>query len=185
MRHSFRWKEPDVWNNKTCSNHSSYDLTNTQFGVATEAEGNRTVQFTLKPVFRSCGPNAKRRMRPMKLLQAFVLFALFATVLSAADVAGQWMGRIVSREGGTRTVYFVFQTEGNRLTGAMTDAHGDNPISDGKIAGNVVSFTINYSLSGTPVKRIYRGTFEGDALRMTYQSEDGETRREFVINRMK
>jgi hypothetical protein len=67
----------------------------------------------------------------------------------------------------------------------MTDAHGDNTISDGKIAGNEVSFTINYSLSETAVKRIYRGTLEGDALRMTYQSEDGETRGEFVINRIK
>jgi hypothetical protein len=112
------------------------------------------------------------------------MLALFLTALSAADIAGKWMGRIVGRERG-RTVYFVFQTEGNRLTGAMTDAHGDNPISDGKIAGNEVSFTINYSLSGTPVKRIYRGTIEGDALRMTYQSEDGETRRELVIKRMK
>jgi hypothetical protein len=121
----------------------------------------------------------------MKLLSAVALLALFTTALSAADIAGKWMGRIVSREGGTRTVYFVFQTEGNRLTGTMTDAHGDNPISDGKIAGNEVSFTINYSLSGTPVKRIYRGTMEGEALRMTYQSEDGKTRREFVINRMK
>jgi hypothetical protein len=113
------------------------------------------------------------------------MLAALAAMLSAADVAGEWMGRIVSREGGSRTVYFVFQTQGNGLTGAMTDAHGDNPISDGKIAGNEVSFTINYSLSGTAVKRIYHGVLEGDTLRMTYQSEDGETKREFSINRMK
>jgi hypothetical protein len=41
----------DLFNHKTWSNPSSQDLSNTQFGVITNADGNRTMQFGLKLVF--------------------------------------------------------------------------------------------------------------------------------------
>jgi hypothetical protein len=48
---AFRWEIYDLFNLKTWSNPVSLDLANNQFGVVTNASGNRTMQASLKLVF--------------------------------------------------------------------------------------------------------------------------------------
>jgi hypothetical protein len=47
----FRWEIYDLFNLKTWSNPVSLDLANNQFGVVTNASGNRTMQAGLKLIF--------------------------------------------------------------------------------------------------------------------------------------
>jgi hypothetical protein len=51
MNLDLRWEVYDLLNHKTWARPTSQDLANTQFGVITNAEGNRTMQFGLKLVF--------------------------------------------------------------------------------------------------------------------------------------
>lgn len=114
---------------------------------------------------------------------AMVALTVIGTLALGADVRGKWKGSVIGREG-ARALYFVFETEGERLTGKMIDAHGDNIIRDGRIAGDQLSFTLVYDLSGDKIKRIYRGTLSGDEIQFTCQAENGENRREFTARRM-
>jgi hypothetical protein len=50
-RIDFRWEVYDLFNHHTWSRPDSLDLANTQFGKITNAEGNRTMQFSLKLAF--------------------------------------------------------------------------------------------------------------------------------------
>src|SRR5260370_42127700 len=47
----FRWEMYDLFNLKTWNNPASADLSNSLFGVVTNASGNRTMQGGLKLVF--------------------------------------------------------------------------------------------------------------------------------------
>ena len=47
----FRWEIYDMFNLKTWNNPVSADLSNSQFGVVTNASGNRTMQGGLKLIF--------------------------------------------------------------------------------------------------------------------------------------
>jgi hypothetical protein len=44
---------------------------------------------------------------------------------------------------------------------------GDNPISDGKISGDEISFTVKVSFNGNDVTLLYKGKVSGDELKMT------------------
>jgi hypothetical protein len=50
-RLEFRWEVFDLFNHHTWSRPDSLDLANTQFGKITNAEGNRSMQFSLKLAF--------------------------------------------------------------------------------------------------------------------------------------
>jgi hypothetical protein len=114
---------------------------------------------------------------------AIVVLTIFSALALGAGVRGKWKGSVIGREG-ARAVYFLFEAEGERLTGKMIDNHGDNLISEGKIEGDQLSFTIVYDLSGDKVKRVYRGTLSGDEIHFTCQAENGENRRDFTVRRM-
>jgi hypothetical protein len=51
VRLDFRWEIYNIFNLKTWSNPASADLANTQFGIVTNASGNRTMQMGLKLIF--------------------------------------------------------------------------------------------------------------------------------------
>jgi hypothetical protein len=110
--------------------------------------------------------------------------AVCGVLALGADVRDKWKGSVAGREG-ARALYFVFDTEGERLTGKMIDAHGDNFIRDGRIAGDQLSFTIAYDLSGDTIKRFCRGTLSGDEIQFSCQADNGENRREFIVRRMR
>jgi hypothetical protein len=119
----------------------------------------------------------------LRLWTAIVLLTVFSALALGAGVQGKWKGRVLGREG-PRAVYFLLEADGERLTGKMVDGHGDNPISEGRITGDQLSFTIVYDFSGDKVKRLYRGTLSGDEIHFTCQAESGENKKEFTARRM-
>jgi len=121
-------------------------------------------------------------------LSRFVLLtlclALAAIAVYAADVSGKWVAQVPGRNGEMREMTFTFKVAGDQLSGTITTARGDNPISDGKVAGDTISFTQALSFNGNDMKFLYKGKVSGDEIKFTREREGGEGRtQEFTAKR--
>jgi hypothetical protein len=113
---------------------------------------------------------------------------LFAAMSSAwaADIDGKWTAQVPGRGGQTREQTFTFKAEGDKLTGTVSGMQGDNPISDGKISGDEVSFTVKVSFNGNDVTLLYKGKVSGDEIKMTRTRQGGDQPvQEFTAKRVK
>jgi hypothetical protein len=103
----------------------------------------------------------------------FVAFLAACIVLSgisiahAADPTGKWVAQVPGREGQTREVTITLKAEGEKLTGTVSGRQGDNPIADGQIKGDDVSFTVAQNFQGNEVKVSYKGKVSGDEIKFT------------------
>ena len=120
-----------------------------------------------------------------------VLLAVTSFVL-AADLNGKWVAQVPGRDGQTRETTFNFKVEGEKLTGTVSGRQGDNPISDGKISGDTITFTVTASAQGNEVKFVYQGKVTGDEIKFTRTREGGggggggnRPAQEFVAKRAK
>ncbi len=96
-----------------------------------------------------------------------ILMAAFAVAAMAADIAGTWKA---TAEGPNGTIErtFVFKVDGNKLTGETTSAMlGKSTITDGKVDGDNLSFTITADFQGTEMKLSYKGKVSGADLHLT------------------
>lgn len=82
-----------------------------------------------------------------------VAFPVLTTSAWAADVTGTWIRKMTQ----TQTV-FKFREEGTKLTGTVTDSHGETAISEGRIDGDEISFVVVRRSGADEIKMIYRGT---------------------------
>lgn len=111
----------------------------------------------------------------MKAALRFILTALIATVLVwAADVTGKWTAEVQGRGGNTMTVTMNLKADGNTLTGTVSGRNGETDISDGKIDGNNLSFTVVREFNGNQFKQNYKGTLNGDTIHFTVTMEGGQ-----------
>ena len=77
-----------------------------------------------------------------RILSILAILAAFAAVAMAADISGTWKGT-AENQGGTIERTFVFKVDGTKLTGETTsEMMGKSVITDGKIDGDNISFTI-------------------------------------------
>jgi hypothetical protein len=90
----------------------------------------------------------------------------------AADVTGKWTAQIPGRQGTTETT-FNFKVEGAKLTGTVSSPQGENPISDGKVSGDDISFTMTMSFGGNEIKFLYKGKVSGNEIKFTREREGG------------
>jgi len=109
-----------------------------------------------------------------KLLTMTFLLALLSLTALAAGIDGKWAAQVPGRDGETREVTFNFKADGDTLTGTVTSPRGDMPISEGKIAGDDVSFSLTLEFGGNQVKLLYKGTISGDEIKFTRQREGGQ-----------
>jgi len=107
---------------------------------------------------------------------------ILAVAALAADVTGKWVAQVPGRDGQVREVTFNFKVEGDKLTGTMSTRMGETPISDGKVSGDEISFTVTLSFGGNEVRMNYKGKVEGDQIRFTREVE-GRPPQEFVAKR--
>jgi hypothetical protein len=122
--------------------------------------------------------------RALFLSVCFVLAAL--SLAWAADVNGKWTAQVPGRGGQTRETTFTFKAEGEKLTGTVSGMQGDNPISDGKISGDEISFTVKVSFNGNDVVLLYKGKVSGDEIKMTRTRQGGDQPgQEFTAKRAK
>ncbi|MFH1185782.1 MAG: hypothetical protein V1755_12215, partial [Chloroflexota bacterium] len=68
------------------------------------------------------------------------ILTLFAGSAAAADVDGKWTAQVPGFQGDTIDITFTFKAEGAKLTGTVGSPMGEQPISEGKIGGEDLSF---------------------------------------------
>lgn len=92
----------------------------------------------------------------MKTL-AFGLLLAVAGPAFAHDIDGKWTGSIDTPNGPV-AISYTFKANGATLTGATAGPDGKEiPISDGKIAGNKVSFALTLDFGQGPATFNYTG----------------------------
>jgi len=98
--------------------------------------------------------------------RVLILMAAFAVAAVAADIAGTW--KATAGPNGSMERTFVFKVDGNKLTGETTSTMlGKSIITDGKVDGDNLSFTITADLQGTELKLNYKGKVSGADLHLT------------------
>jgi hypothetical protein len=101
----------------------------------------------------------------MKLL--LILIALFAVSASAADATGNWKATAESQNG-TIERTFTFKVDGTKLTGeTSSEMMGKSTITDGKIEGDNLSFTIKVKFQDQDMTLNYKGKVSGDTMKLT------------------
>src|SRR5260370_42312522 len=95
------------------------------------------------------------------LLPTVLLCIIFAGVALAADISGNWSGTMQMGDNPISLTY-AFKQDGEKVTGSVTTPHGDAiPLSDGKIAGDKISFYVQGDMGGTPAKFSSEGLIKG------------------------
>ncbi len=131
----------------------------------------------------------------MSALLAVITIALYAGVVAAADINGQWTAPATSPSGspmGDRI--FTFKVDGNKLTGTTvtqrtvnatfvvegmpkmvgkltTQSDSPTEISDGKISGDEISFTTVNKMGPMEMKTTYSGKISGDGISLTAETK--------------
>jgi len=88
-------------------------------------------------------------------------------------VTGKWSAELKGRGGQTREITFTFKTEGDHLTGTVSGQGGDVGISDGKVDGSTITFSVVREFQGNTIKIIYTGKVAGDEINFKSQREGG------------
>ena len=96
---------------------------------------------------------------------------LFSAALLAGDVSGIWTAQIQGRDGGMQDLSFRFVQTGDKLTGKMYGDNASTPISDAKISGDQISFTVRSELNGQLNKVVYTGTVTGSEIHLKRERE--------------
>ena len=108
------------------------------------------------------------------MLFSMTLFCLFALGAQAADVSGQWLAQIPGRDGATMETTFTFKVSGAQLTGSMENQYGERQISEGKVSGNDISFTVKIDFNGNEMTFLYKGKLAGDEIKFNRERKGGE-----------
>ena len=107
-----------------------------------------------------------------KLLFVMTILLVASFALMAADVSGKWTFEQPGRGGNPgRPVTITLKADGSTLTGTMPaggrGGAGDPiAISDGKIDGNNVSFTVKRETQNGTMVQKYEGVVSGDELKL-------------------
>jgi hypothetical protein len=99
------------------------------------------------------------------------LLALVAFVLCAwgADPTGTWKGSIETPNGAFENT-FTFKADGAKLTGSVdAGAMGKSDISDGKVDGDKISFTVVRDFNGQEFRMNYKGAVAADEIKLTIE----------------
>jgi|SRR5260370_21441278 hypothetical protein len=102
-----------------------------------------------------------------------VLFALFAFSALAADISGNWKATAEGPNGALERT-FTFKQDGNKVTGeTMSSFTGKSTITDGKVEGDTVTFTIAAKIGDQDVTLSYKGKIAGAEIKFTSEISGG------------
>jgi hypothetical protein len=108
----------------------------------------------------------------MKFRLALLSCAL-AVMVYAADATGRWSFETQGRNG-PATQTLSLKQDGGSLTGTLTGGRGGEvQISDGKVDGDHVSFTVVREFRGNQMSIKYHGVISGDELKLTIDTGRG------------
>jgi hypothetical protein len=112
-----------------------------------------------------------RDMKTSLLALLALLCLTFAA--NAASVDGKWTADVPGRNGTPQTNTFTLKGDGDKVTGSVANQRGDSPISDGKLAGDTLTFTVVRNFNGNEVKSTYTGKVKADSIDFTVDNGRG------------
>jgi hypothetical protein len=99
-------------------------------------------------------------------------------------VSGTWAASFETQVG-TQTYTYELHVQGGTLTGKTKgNLTGENPLSDGKVDGNKISFVEKAMYQGMPLVFNYAGELKGDEIHFKRELM-GFPAEEFVAKRVK
>ena len=111
----------------------------------------------------------------MRKLLVTALLGIFATVCFAADVTGTWKAEVPGRGGNMQTTTIVLKQDGAKLTGTLDGGRGGAvEITNGKVEGDTVSFTVVRNFNGNEIKQNFKGTASGSEIKFSRTMEGGQ-----------
>ena len=113
-----------------------------------------------------------------------ILFMALAgvTLLLAADPSGTWNGDQPGRDGGTYNITFKLKAEGTKLTGTMGSEQFEQPIQNGEIHGDDISFTVHLEFGGG-IDLKYTGKVAADKIDFKVQRSGDDKGEPFVARK--
>jgi len=105
----------------------------------------------------------------------FALLAATAMTAFGADISGNWKAT-ADFGGQTMERTFTFKVDGNKVTGETTSSMmGKSAITDGKVDGDNVSFTITVKFQENETKLNYKGKVNaaGNEIKFTVEGIQG------------
>ena len=102
-----------------------------------------------------------------------VLLALCAFSALAADISGNWKATAEGPNGPMERT-FTFKQDGNKVTGETTSTFtGKSTITDGKVDGDTVTFTIQAKFGDQEVTLSYKGKIAASEIQFTAEMAGG------------
>ena len=100
-----------------------------------------------------------------------ILIAALSAAALASDISGNWKATADGPNGAMERT-FVFKVDGNKVTGETTSSlMGKSTITDGKVEGDTVTFTITAKLQDNEMKLTYTGKIKDNEI--VFQSSAG------------
>ncbi len=84
----------------------------------------------------------------------------------AADLTGKWVAKMQTPNGDTREMVMNLKADGEKLTGTVGGMRGDAEITDGKIAGDDVSWVVVRNFNGNEFRQEYKGKVSGKEMKL-------------------
>jgi enterochelin esterase-like enzyme len=117
-------------------------------------------------------------MQTMKYPLILVTLAAFQLAALAADVTGTWKAEFDTQIGVQKYTYILKQ-DGNGVTGkansVVGDAKNESQLTEGKIAGDTVSFVELLNFQGNDLRITYKGKVSGNEIKFTREVGDVAT----------
>ena len=102
----------------------------------------------------------------MKIYALVIGLLLLAVPAFAADVDGNWTGSVDTPNGAVQ-IGFTFKADGNTLAGSVTGPDGmPFTIKDGKIDGNIISFSVDLNMGANAFTLAYTGVVSPEEIKM-------------------
>jgi hypothetical protein len=102
-----------------------------------------------------------------KAITSSALIFGFVLVCLAADITGNWNGKITT-DNGDIPIYYTFKADGGKLTGTLKVDNNEVPIDEGKITGNDITFKITLGDRVIP----HEGKIVGDSVKLKIHYDD-------------
>jgi hypothetical protein len=119
---------------------------------------------------------------PYMISRIILALLIGATLLSAADPTGTWTGDQPGPNGNSYNITFKLKADGGKLTGTMGGEQFEQPIQNGEIHGDDISFTVHLDF-GDGIDLKYTGKVATDKIDFKVQRSGEDNAQPFVAKK--
>ena len=116
------------------------------------------------------------------ILRILAIALSAAALLLAADPTGTWTGDQPGPNGNTYSITFKLKADGGKLTGTMGGEQFEQPIQNGEIHGDEISFSVHLDF-GDGIDLKYTGKVAADKIDFKVQRRGDDAAQPFVAKK--